>query len=228
MGGHVLLKQYQKTDRPRERIRQYGAESLSDCELLAIVLRTGTAKTSVISLANQILAKFSGLHEMREATFEELVEINGIGEAKAAQIFAAIELGKRFQFLPSKKELVVKTSEDVAKHLMSKMDYMWQEHFIVLYLNTKNHVINQQTIFKGSLNYSVVHPREVFREAVRRSAASIICAHNHPSGDPTPSDEDIEVTKRLTECGQMMGIELLDHIIIGKKCYVSLRHKGYM
>jgi len=165
---------------------------------------------------------------LKDATLEELTKIKGIGKAKAIQLLAAVELGRRINSLTNEERYAIRSPEDGANYVMDEMRFLNQEHFVCLYLNTKNQVIHKQTVFIGSLNASIVHPREVFREAFRRSAASIICLHNHPSGDPTPSREDIEVTRRLKECGRMIGIEILDHIIIGDKKYVSLKEKGYL
>src|SRR5690625_1056018 len=148
--------------------------------------------------------------------------------SKGVQLLAAIELGRRMSIFQQEDKYFIRSPEDGANYVMENMRNLKQEHFVVLFLNTKNKVIHQKTIFIGSLNSSVVHPREVFREAVRRSSASIICVHNHPSGDPTPSKEDILVTKRLVESGKMMGIDVLDHLIIGNRRFVSLKEKGYI
>lgn len=223
----MLMKDFPKEERPRERFIQYGAESLSNQELIALVLRTGTKEASVLTLAQRVLSHFGNLRMLKEATLEELTKINGIGPAKAIQLLTSIELGRRIVSTTAEERYVIRSPEDGANYVMEEMRFLRQEHFVCLYLNTKNQVIHKQTIFIGSLNSSIVHPREVFREALRRSAASIICLHNHPSGDPTPSREDIEVTKRLSECGKLIGIEVLDHIIIGDKRYVSLKEKGY-
>jgi DNA repair protein RadC len=165
---------------------------------------------------------------LKDATIEELTSMKGIGKTKAIQIMAAIELGRRMGRLRYDDRYIIRSPEDGAKYVMEDMRFLSQEHFVCLYLNTKNQVLHRQTIFIGSLNASIVHPREVYKEAFRRSAASIICIHNHPSGDPSPSKEDIEVTKRLSECGKIIGIELLDHLIIGDGKYVSLKEKGYV
>ncbi|MDG4655366.1 DNA repair protein RadC [Ectobacillus antri] len=217
-----------REDQPRERMLTEGASSLSNTELLAILLRTGSKEESVLTLANRILHHFDGLRLLKDATVEEITEIHGIGTAKAVQIMAAFELGRRMVRLEYKQRYSIRNPEDCAKYMMEEMRFLQQEHFVCLYLNTKNQIIHRQTVFIGSLNASIVHPREVFREALRRSAASLICLHNHPSGDPSPSREDIEVTKRLTECGKIMGVELLDHIIIGEHKFVSLKEKGYI
>ncbi|MFS0612545.1 RadC family protein [Lederbergia ruris] len=223
-----MIKDFPVDDRPRERLIKTGPESLSTQEIVAILLRTGTKSESVLQLANRLLTKFNGLMWLKEAAFEELTSIKGIGQAKAVQLVAAIELGRRISNLTYDDRYVIRSPEDGANYVMNDMRFLTQEHFVALYLNTKNQVIHRQTIFIGSLNASIVHPREVFKEAFRRAAASIICLHNHPSGDPSPSREDIEVTRRLAECGKMLGIEILDHLIIGDKKYVSMKEKGYM
>ncbi|NCU16931.1 JAB domain-containing protein [Bacillus sp. P1(2020)] len=226
--NQLLIKDFPKDERPRERFIKHGPESLSNQELLAILLRTGTKAESVLQLAQRLIKEFEGLRMLKDATLEELTKIKGIGEAKAIQILAAVELGRRINSLSNEERYSIRSPEDGANYVMEEMRFLNQEHFVCLYLNTKNQVIHKQTVFIGSLNASIVHPREVFREAFRRSAASIICIHNHPSGDPTPSREDIEVTRRLKECGRMIGIEILDHIIIGDKRFVSLKEKGYL
>lgn len=224
----TMIRDYQKDDRPRERLKSDGAESLSNHELLAILLRTGTKSESVLHLANRLLNHFDGLRLLKDATIEEITSIKGIGSVKAIQVLAALELGRRISRLTFEDRYVIRSPEDGANYMMEEMRFLTQEHFVCLYLNTKNQVLHKQTIFVGSLNASIVHPREVYKEAFRRSAASIICFHNHPSGDPSPSMEDIEVTKRLCECGKIIGIELLDHLIIGDKKFVSLKEKGYL
>ena len=224
----LMIRDFPVDERPRERLINNGPESLSNQELLAILLRTGTKSESVIQLANRLLTQFGGLMWLKDAAHEEMTNLKGIGQAKAVQISAAVELGRRISNLTYDDRYIIRSPEDGANYVMNDMRFLMQEHFVCLYLNTKNQVIHRQTIFIGSLNASIVHPREVFKEAFRRSAASIICFHNHPSGDPTPSREDIEVTKRLVECGKMIGIEILDHMVIGDKKYVSMKEKGYM
>lgn len=215
-------------DRPRERLIRQGAQSLSNQELIAILLRTGTKEESVLTLANRVLTYFEKLHGLKYATIEEIMAIKGIGEAKAVQLLAAIELGRRLAQKQVDSRFTIRSPQDAATYLMPEMSSLQQEHFVVLFLNVKNQVLHKQTIFIGSLNSSIVHPREIFREAVKRSAASIICAHNHPSGNAAPSPEDIEVTKRLQEAGYIIGIELIDHVIIGDHQFISLKEKGYM
>jgi len=223
-----MIRDFPLEERPRERFIREGAQSLSNQELIAILLRTGTKKESVLQLSERLIAHFDGLRMLKDATVEEITSINGIGEAKAIQLLAAVEIGRRISNLCYTDRYIIRSPEDCANYCMNDMRFLTQEHFVCLYLNTKNQVLHKQTIFIGSLNASIVHPREVFKEAFRRSAASIICLHNHPSGDPTPSREDIDVTKRLMDCGKLMGIEVLDHLIIGEKKYVSLKEKGYL
>ncbi|WPK10799.1 DNA repair protein RadC [Lysinibacillus louembei] len=211
----LKIRDVHEADRPRERLIRQGAESLSNQELLAILLRTGTKESSVLALANRVLVDFEKLHALKHATFEEITSIKGIGEAKAVQLLAAIELGRRLAQKEIDSRYTIRSPEDAATFLMPEMEPLTQEHFVALFLNTKNQIIHKQTIFIGSLNASIVHPRELYREAIKRSAASIICAHNHPSGSAAPSPEDIEVTLRLQEAGVIIGIELLDH---GARC----------
>ncbi|OEC00328.1 hypothetical protein GY31_18570 [Lysinibacillus sphaericus] len=222
-----MIRDVNRADRPRERLLRQGAMSLSNQELLAILLRTGTKEESVLALANRVLSTFERLHHLKHATIEEMIAIKGIGEVKAIQILAAIELGRRLSQKQNDDKFTVRSPQDAAAYLMPDMTSLSQEHFVALFLNVKNQIMHKKTIFIGSLNASIVHPREIFREAVKRSAASIICAHNHPSGIPTPSPEDIEVTKRIQEAGFIIGIELLDHIIIGDHQFISLKEKGY-
>jgi DNA repair protein RadC len=174
------------------------------------------------------MERFDVLPLLKEATREELMEIPGIGKAKALELQAALELGKRVFRYSYPDRYVVRSPEDAAEYMMEDLRFLQQEHFVVLCLNTKNQIIHKQTLFIGSLNSSIVHPRELFKEALRRSAASIICLHNHPSGDPAPSSEDIQVTKRVAECGRLLGIELLDHVIVGDQCFESMKEQGFM
>lgn len=223
-----MIRDFPEEERPRERFEQSGPESLSNHELIAILLRTGTKEESVLQLSNRLLTNFEGLRLLKDATLDEITAIKGIGKAKAIQVLAAVEIGRRISNLAYDDRYVIRSPEDCANYVMNDMRFLSQEHFVCLYLNTKNQVLHKKTVFIGSLNASIVHPREVFKEALRRSAASVICLHNHPSGDPTPSREDIEVTKRLVESGKIIGIELLDHLIIGENKFVSLKEKGYL
>ncbi|MFB1051673.1 DNA repair protein RadC [Paraliobacillus sp. JSM ZJ581] len=222
------MKNVPAQDRPRERLAKLGAHHVSNQELLSILLGTGTKEESVQALAQRVLMHFEGINLLRDSTLEELTAIKGIGTVKAVVILAAIELGNRINQLKPQERYCIRSPEDGANFVMEEMRMLKQEHFVCIFLNTKNQVIHRQTVFIGSLNASIVHPREVFREAVKRAAASIICCHNHPSGDPSPSQEDIHVTKRLAECGKMIGIELLDHLVIGDHKFISLKEKGYV
>jgi len=177
-----MIKDVPKCDRPRERLIQLGAKHLSQQELISILLGSGTKEESVTNLAQRLLMHFEGIQLLKDASVDELVAIKGIGEAKAVTILAAVELGRRIHQLQPQERYVIRSPEDGADYIMEEMRDLKQEHFVAMYLNTKNQIIHRQTIFIGSLNSSIVHPREVFKEAIKRSAASIICAHNHPSG----------------------------------------------
>ncbi|SFA68915.1 DNA repair protein RadC [Lentibacillus halodurans] len=224
----IMIKDVPKEDRPRERLLKLGSSHLSNQELLALLIGSGTKDESVMALSNRVLMHFEGLNLLKDATIEELTAIKGIGAAKGVLLLSALELGRRLNQHKPHDRYVIRSPEDGADYVMEEMRNLNQEHFVVLFLNTKNQIIHRQTIFIGSLNSSIVHPREIYREAVKRSAASIICAHNHPSGDPAPSQEDIHVTRRLAESGKMIGIELLDHLVIGDRKFISLKEKGYL
>lgn len=212
---------------PRERLEEVGEKALSNQELLAILLRTGSKNTHVMEVASKFLNYFSHLYELKNATLTEMMEVKGVGRIKAIELRAAIEFGYRIQQSTQLKLGKVSSSYQIAQNLMNELQDFQQEHLVCLYLNTKNEVIKQETVFKGSLNQSVAHPREVFRSAVKYSAARLILAHNHPSGNPTPSESDISFTRRMQKCGKMMGIEVLDHIIIGQQVYISMREENF-
>lgn len=225
----IMIRDVPQEERPRERMLQHGAQALSNAELLAILLRTGTARESALTLAQRLLAEAEGLDGLMRLSLTELMQIKGIGLAKAVQIKAGLELGRRVARQRRLQEpVIIRTPHDVASYMMEEMRHLTQEHFVVLFLNTKNHVLGHETIFVGSLNASIVHPREVFQAAIRRNCASIICLHNHPSGDPQPSREDVDVTRRLVEAGKILGIDVLDHVIIGDGRFASLKEKGYI
>ncbi|NJJ41672.1 RadC family protein [Paenibacillus apii] len=223
-----MLRDLPHEERPRERMMQYGAESLSQAELLAILLRTGTRRESAIHVAQRILGQVGGLRRLADLSIEELTQIKGIGPAKAVQLKAGMELGRRMANARLDQPVTIRSPHDAADILTEQLRYLQKEHFVCLFLNTKNHVIAQETLSMGSLNASIVHPREVFRAAIKCSSASIICAHNHPSGDPTPSPEDIALTRRLLEAGEIVGIDVLDHLIIGDDGFVSMKERGLM
>lgn len=225
---HVRIREIPTDERPRERLIQYGADVLSVSELLAILLRTGTEKYSALGLADHLTSQFGGLRGVASLTVEELSGVHGIGPAKAAQIKAAIEFGRRLVAASDEERPKIRSPQDVYNLIGPSLRDAKKEHFLALLLDTKGGVLRQTTISVGDLSSSLVHPREVFVEAVRRSAASLIVAHNHPSGDPAPSPEDAQVTRRLQEAGELLGIELLDHIILGDNRWISLREKGLM
>lgn len=225
---NVTLRDIPHEERPRERMLQYGAQALSNAELLAILIRTGTVSESAVSLAQRLLMQTNGLRNLVEMSTEQLTAIRGIGTAKALQIQAGIEIGRRLARTGQAEMVTIRSPKDVSNLLAEELRYLQKEHFVCLFLNTKNQVVGQETLSMGSLNASIVHPREVFLAAVKRSSASIVCAHNHPSGDPAPSPEDIQITRRLAEAGELLGIELLDHIIIGDRTSVSLKELGYL
>ena len=209
-------------ERPREKMILNGAGSLTDAELLAILIRTGTKQFNAIQLGKAIIEKADNIRYLQNITIEELESINGIGKTKAVQIKAALELGNRIaSYKPAKYK--IKNPWDIYKYYMESLRYQYKEIFKVVLLNTKNEIITDVDISMGTLNSSLVHPREVFREAIIRSSNKIILLHNHPSGNAEPSKEDKSVTNRLKECGELIGIEVIDHIIIGDGIYFSLK-----
>jgi DNA repair protein RadC len=215
------------SERPRERLQKFGAEALSAQEILALILGRGIAGESVIVTAQRLLSQFGSLRGIANASAEELAQVKGIGVAKASQMKAAFELTNRLEsYAESGDKPLVKTPEDVAGLVQSRLKGKKKEYFLALLLDTRNRLIKVAEISVGSLDSSVVHPREVFKEAVLASAASVIFIHNHPSGDPEASEDDIKLSKRLAEAGELMGIDVLDHIIIGDKRYLSLKREG--
>lgn len=209
-------------ERPREKMILNGASSLSDAELLAILIRTGNKELNAIQLARLIIDKVDNIRYLQDITLEELNSIKGIGLSKATQIKAALELGRRIaSYRPPKYK--IKNPWDIYKYYMESLRYQYKEIFKIVLLNTKNEIITDIDISIGTLNSSLVHPREVFREAIRRSSNKIILLHNHPSGNAEPSKEDKNVTKRLKECGDLIGVEVIDHIIIGDGVYFSFK-----
>ncbi|AIY80160.1 JAB domain-containing protein [Clostridium botulinum] len=229
MENSLKIKDIPKKERPKEKLLSYGADTLNNSELLAIILRTGTKGENVLQLSNRLLSKFQGLDGILEASLDDITSIKGIKEGKASQILALAELFKRFRtFKSADRDIKIMSPNDLAMLINGEMSLLKQEILKVIFLNTKNIVIGTKDVFKGSLNTSIVHPREIFKEAVNKSSAKIIISHNHPSGDPTPSKEDINITLRIKECGEIMGIQLLDHIIIGKNGFISLKEKGFI
>jgi DNA repair protein RadC len=214
-----------ESERPRERLKALGAQALSNAELLAILLRVGVQGENVVQLGQRLLQTFGGLSGLHRVSFDELCAQHGVGEAKAAQIKAAIELGRRLS-LESDARPVISSPADAAALLSYEMSGLEQEHLRVILLDTRNHVLEIREVYRGSVNSAQVRIAEVFRDAVRRNATAIVVAHNHPSGDPTPSPEDIALTRALVQAGKLLDILVLDHLIIGQGRFVSLKERG--
>ncbi len=221
--SYTLIRDLPATDRPRERLRDAGARALSNAELLAILLRTGSSKESALSQATRLLGRFGGIAGMQQAPFAELCNEHGLGEAKAAQIQAAIELGMRVASASPDSRAIVRSPEDVANLMMAEMSLLPQEHVRVVMLNARNQVIGIREIYQGSVHTAQVRIGELFRDAVAATANAIVVVHNHPSGDPTPSSADIVMTKSLEEAGKMLNIDVADHLVIAGGRYVSMR-----
>lgn len=220
------IKDIDSGDRPRERLATLGPGALSNAELLAIMLRTGIKGMNAVQLAQTLLVEIGGLAGLHRLSLPELQKKRGIGFVKAVQIQAAVELGRRFSTVHPEEKPRIQSPQDAANLVLYEMGALEQEHLRVLLLDTRNQVIQIVEVYRGSLNSSVIRVGEVFREAVRRNAAAIIVAHNHPSGDPTPSPEDIAVTRAIVDAGKLLDIDVLDHLVIGKNRYVSLKSKG--
>ncbi len=224
-----MLKQLPLEERPREKMMHFGATTLTNSELFAIVLRTGTKDKSALQLGFDLIGAcendFSVLGQM---TLEELCALDGIGESKACQILSVMELAKRFHSSPLKRKFKISSPKEVVQFFTSELSDLKVEKFIGVFLNTKNEVIGWEVISIGSLNASIVHPREVFSRAIKRSAACMLVVHNHPSGHVTPSKEDVLVTTRLSEAGEIMGIPLIDHIIVSKNDYYSFKQENQL
>jgi DNA repair protein RadC len=224
---NYTIKDLPLSERPREKLYSYGVETLSNAELLAILIRTGDSENSAIDLAGKLLnLDKSGIAYLADITFEEMTKIKGIGFSKACQILAAIELGKRINRRGPLDKIKVTSPDIVAGLLMQDMRFLNKEHFGIAILDTKNQIISIENISIGTLNASIVHPRDVFKVAIKKNANSIILIHNHPSGDITPSSEDISITNRLVDAGDLIGIKVLDHIIIGDNIYLSFKEKN--
>ena len=219
----MKIKDLPKIERPREKLIAKGAENLKDSELLAILLRTGTIGKNVIEIASQILTKYSK-KRLLQMTYADLSKISGIDSAKATTLLAAFELSKRALEVNDTNLPVISDAKDAVAQLSDMRD-LKKEHLVALYLNAKNQLVHKETISMGTLNANLVHPREVFEPALKYSAAQIIAAHNHPSGDPKPSEDDLDLTKRLTEAGKMMGIDVMDHVIVSKNSYFSFKEE---
>jgi len=221
----MKIKTLPSDERPREKLIKHGSKTLTNSELLAIILRTGNKKESVLEISNKFFKKYN-LKSLSRVKIAGLKKQLGVGDAKACQIMACFELGKRLSAFNEDKKPFVNTAKDIAKLFIPEMGSLEKEHFKGIYLDSRKRMIKQETIFVGSLNESVIHPREIFKIALDENAAAIILLHNHPSGDPNPSSFDIEITKELIEAGNILGIEILDHIIIGGNKYLSFKEKG--
>ena len=220
----IKIKELPEAERPRERLIRNGAGALSNSELLAILLGSGDRNASAVMLAERLLSAYSsGIRFLTECSPEELCSIKGVGPAKAAILMAAVELGRRIMTTSGTSRINIKSPDDVAALFMEKMRYLKKENFNVLLLNTKSEMIAVENVSVGSLSSAEAHPREVFSNALKRGAAGIILVHNHPSGNPEPSSADIKLTERLSEAGSILGIEVLDHIVIGDGIYVSMK-----
>lgn len=228
MEENILIKELPIAERPRERLLRYGAESLSNSELIAIILRTGNRNENILNLSSRIIKERGGLNGLLNSSLEDFTRLKGIGSAKASQLIALCELSKRFKCYKSGEKYRISSPKDAAMYVMEEMRYLKQEILKVLMLNVKNNVIHQKDVSMGSINSSIVHPREVFKEAIMKNSAAIIILHNHPSGDCTPSREDIQVTSRIKESGKILGIDLIDHIVIGDGNFTSLKEKGLL
>ena len=230
MESRLRMKDIPISERPYEKLEKYGPETLSNAELLAIIIRTGSREETSVALAQRVLmlgGKNRGLSFLHELSVEELRKTKGIGRVKAIQIKAAMELSKRVSASPiNSNRVTIKSPVEVCALLMEEMRHLKKVVFKIILLNTKNNIIKQITVSIGSLNSSIVHPREVFSEAVKAGCSGVLFAHNHPSGDPEPSREDIETTRRLVNAGNILGIKVLDHVIIGDGKYISFKEQG--
>lgn len=223
---HALIKEMPEQERPRERLAYYGASALSSAELLAIALRTGSQRENAVGLAQRLLTAFHGLSGLAHASIVELCQISGIGPAKASQIQAALELGRRMSLAAHEGRPQISSPEDAATLFMAAMNTEMQEQLRVMLLDTRHRVQRMPVVYVGNVNTSMIRVSEVFREAIRDNATAIIVAHNHPSGDPTPSADDIRVTEAIGDAGRMLDIKVLDHLIIGRPGFVSLKERG--
>src|SRR5690606_18544784 len=222
----LLIRDMPRDERPRERLLHSGPEALSTTELLAITLRTGVGGENVVRLAERLLVQCDGLAGLARASINELCAVRGIGPAKAIEIKAALEIGRRLLAAAPEERRRITSPADAANLLMAEMMLLEQEQLRLILLDTRNRVLQMPVIYVGSLNTSVVRVGELFRAAIRENAAAIIVVHNHPSGDPSPSPEDIHVTRQIASAGKLLDIELLDHIIIGRQRFVSLKERG--
>ena len=226
VGYRPTIKELPTSERPRERLLHYGAGALSTAELLAIILRTGTQDENVIALSHRLLARFGNLAGLVQANTAEMVREHGLGPAKVAQLKATLELGRRMMAESPEERFQIRSPADAANLVMTEMGVLEQEQLRIILLDTKNRVLATPTIYKGSLNTSLIRVGELFREAVRANCASLIVVHNHPSGDPAPSPEDVAVTRQIVDAGKLLDVDVLDHLVIGRQRFVSLKERG--
>lgn len=222
---HATVHDMPSEERPRERLRAHGPQALSNAELLAIILRTGTARDNVLELAGKLLAKYGGLGGLLRVDFSELCREHGLGEAKTSQLKAALEIGNRLSHEQLENKYQIKSPRDAANLVMVEMTHLDHEQLRILILDTKNQVVENINRYRGTVNSSVLRIAEIFRPAITRNCPAVIVCHNHPSGDPTPSPEDINVTEQLIQAGKLLEIELVDHLIIGGYKYISLKEQ---
>lgn len=223
----LTIKDMPLEERPREKLIMYGARVLTNAELLAIILRNGTKRENVLELSKNLL-KENNLKSLSRKRVNVLMRIFGIGQSKACQIVACFELGRRLASFKDKQSNSINNVRDVVKLFLPGISFLKKEHFKSIFLDSRKRIIKDETIFIGSLNASIIHPREIFQAAFEEGAAAIILLHNHPSGDPNPSDDDIKITKQLVKAGEILGIEIVDHIIIGHNKYFSFKEKDYL
>lgn len=224
----IKVKEMYVEERPREKAIKYGVDKLSNRDLLAIILRCGCKGMSVLQLADELIAKAGGINHLKEMDINDLTLLKGISKTKAIELMACFELAKRGTYADLKQREDITNPKDIAYYLMQKIGSKKQEHFVVLFLNTKHQVIAEETLFIGSLNTSVVHAREIFKAAIIHNSAKILVSHNHPSNDCIPSNQDIQVTEMILETSRIVGIPLLDHIIVGQSTYFSFKEKHLM
>jgi DNA repair protein RadC len=224
--SRYTIRELPASERPRERLQHRGAAALSSRELLAIILRTGVGGEGVLDLSKRLLVTYEGLGGLARASFRQLAQEHGLGVAKTAQIQAAFELGRRLLIASPEERPQITSPADAANLLLPEMGILEQEELRTLLLDTKHRVLDSPTVYKGNVNTSVIRVGELFREAVRINCVAMIVVHNHPSGDPTPSPDDVRVTEQIVQAGKLLDIEVLDHLVIGQQRYVSLKERG--
>ena len=221
-----MIRDMAASERPRERLQRVGPQAVSTAELIAIIMRTGVGGENVLRLAERLLTQFHDLPGISRASIKELTTVKGIGPAKAVEIKAALEMGRRLMASAPQERPSITSPSDAANLVMSEMAFLEQEHLRVILLDTRNRVLRTKTVYIGSLNTSVVRIGELFRAAIKENAAALIVVHNHPSGDPSPSPEDIRVTRQIVQAGTLLNIDVLDHLVIGHHRFVSLKERG--